>query len=217
MADSLRTKIDDLKVRIQRLGNTVQTAIAKAIQALANKDEQIAQQVIADDAEIDRQEVLVEEGCLRVLALYQPVAADLRFIVAALKINSDLERTADLAKNIAKRVVYLARKPDSGVSIDFCPMAQKASEMVDHSLQAFVNADVELARQVCRDDDEVDAQRRAFHEQIMAEIHRHPDQTECLLKLYSVAKHLERLADMATTIAEEVITMVEGDIIRHRH
>ena len=85
------------------------------------------------------------------------------------------------------------------------------------SLQAFVIPDVELARQVCSDDDEVDAQRREFHEQILIEINRRPEQTECLLKLYSIAKHLERLADMATTIAEEVITMVEGDIIRHKH
>jgi phosphate transport system protein len=217
MADSLRWKIDELKDRVQHLGALVQGAVAKAIKALATKNEQLALQVVAEDAETDRQEVLVEEVCLRLLALYQPVAADLRFVVAALKINSDLERTGDLAKNIAKRVIYLARQPDAGISIDFGPMAQKASEMLARSLHAFVLPDVQLARQVCHDDDEVDTQRREFHKHIMAEINRHPEQTECLLKLYSVAKHIERLADMATTIAEEVITMVEGDIIRHRH
>lgn len=217
MADSLPWKIDELKGRIQDLGAMVQEAIAKAIKALADKNEHLAQQVIADDVAIDRQEVVVEEGCLRILALFQPVAADLRFVIAALKINNDLERTGDLAKNIAKRVVYLARRPDCGVPIDFGPMAAKASDMVDRSLQAFVLSDVELARRVCHDDDEVDTQRREFHEQILIEINRHPEQTECLLKLYSIAKHLERLADMATTIAEEVITMVEGEIIRHKH
>lgn len=217
MANSLRTKIDELKGHIQHLGGMVQSAIAKAIEALASKDERLAQQVIAEDVAIDRQEVVVEEACLRALALYQPVAADLRFVVAAFKINSDLERTGDLAKNIAKRVVYLARQGDAGISIDFSSMATKAANMVDRSLQAFVLPDVELARQVCRDDDEVDTQRREFHERILVEINRHPEHTECLLKLYSVAKHLERLADMATTIAEEAITMVEGEIIRHRH
>ncbi|HQU42363.1 MAG TPA: phosphate signaling complex protein PhoU, partial [Pirellulales bacterium] len=172
--------------------------------------------VLEEDAEIDRMEVDVEEDCLKILALYQPVAVDLRFVVAVLKINNDLERMGDLAKNIAKRVLYLARVDRVDVPVDFRGMAVRAQDMVKRSLDALVRGDSALAHQVRQDDDELDAMRRTVHEKIRVAIRERPQQTETLMKLYSIAKHLERLGDMATNVAEDVIYMVEGDIVRHQ-
>jgi phosphate transport system protein len=161
-------------------------------------------------------EVEVEEECLKILALYQPVAADLRFVVATLKINNDLERMGDLAKNIAKRAAFIAKADPIDVPIDFRTMAMQAQHMVKQSLDALVNADANLARQVRIEDDVVDDSRQRIRQQVLQGIRRSPEKTEYLLKFNSVSKHLERLADMATNVAEDVIYMVEGEIVRHR-
>lgn len=216
MPKHLQRQIEQLKQKILFVGSMVESAIANAVAALVSRDEGIARDVLAEDAEIDRMEVDVEEDCLKVLALYQPVAIDLRFVVAVLKINNDLERMGDLAKNIAKRVIFLAHADPVDVPVDFRAMAVRAQDMVKSSLDALVKADASLAHKVRQDDDELDAMRRAIHEKIRAAIRERPQQTETLMKLYSVAKHLERLGDMATNVAEDVIYMVEGDIVRHQ-
>ncbi|MEX2561443.1 MAG: phosphate signaling complex protein PhoU [Pirellulales bacterium] len=216
MTKHLERQIEQLKKKIVFVGSMVEAAIANAVAALMNRDEAIARKVLEEDAEIDRMEVDVEEDCLKILALYQPVAVDLRFVVAGIKINNDLERMGDLAKNIAKRVLFLARADRVDVPVDFRAMAVRAQDMVKRSLDALVNADASLAHQVRQDDDELDAMRRAIHEKIRQAIRASPDQTETLMKLYSVAKHLERLGDMATNVAEDVIYMVQGDIVRHQ-
>ncbi len=195
----------------------MEEAIAKAIAALINRDAVLAKKVMDADNDIDRMEVDVEEECLKILALYQPVATDLRFVVAVLKINNDLERMGDLAQNIAKRVVYLSKADPMDLPIDFRSMAAKSQTMVKQSLDALVNADTMLARQVRGEDDEVDRARQHIRDQIMEAIRKHPGRVEYLLKLNSVSKHLERLADMATNVAEDVIYMVEGEIVRHQH
>ena len=215
MPKHLQRQIDQLKEKILFVGSMVESAIANAVSALVERDENLAVKVLEEDAEIDRMEVDVEEDCLKILALYQPVAVDLRFVVAVLKINNDLERMGDLAKNIAKRVLYLARVDRVDVPVDFRAMAVRAQDMVKRSLDALVTADSSLAHRVRQDDDELDGMRRKIHEEIRAAVRRRPEQTETLLKLYSVAKHLERLGDMATNVAEDVIYMVEGDIVRH--
>ena len=138
MAKQLPRQIDGLKQKILFVGTLVEEAIAKAITALNNRDRNLANAVIEEDAEIDRMEVDVEEECLKVLALYQPVAADLRFVVAVLKINNDLERMGDLAKNIAKRVVFLANCEPFDLPVDYRPMATRAKSMVKESLDALV-------------------------------------------------------------------------------
>jgi phosphate transport system protein len=217
MAKQLPRQIDALKQRILFVGTLVEEAIAKAISALNNRDKAVANALIEADAEIDRMEVDVEEDCLKILALYQPVAADLRFVVAVLKINNDLERMGDLAKNIAKRVVFLADCPLYDLPIDYRPMAAQVKSMVKESLDALVNADTALAQKVRESDDGVDAQRRTIERQIEKHIASNADQTEGLIQLASVARHLERIADMATNIAEDVIYMVEGEIVRHHH
>jgi len=215
MAKQLPRQIDGLKQKILFVGTLVEEAIAKAISALINRDRGLANSVIEADAEIDRMEVDVEEECLKILALYQPLAADLRFVVAVLKINNDLERMGDLAKNVAKRVVFLAGCERFDLPIDFRGMATRVQSMVKQSLDALVSSDPVLAQCVRKADDEVDALRKTIEKQIEQQIADHSDRTKQLLALSSVARHLERIADMATNVAEDVIYMVEGEIVRH--
>lgn len=212
----LERQIDTLKQKILYVGTLVEESIAKAISALLNRDAVLAEKIIASDSVIDRMEVDVEEEVLKILALYQPVAADLRFVVAVLKINNDLERMGDLAKNIAKRAAFIARAQPMDLPFDYRGMALKVQSMVKQSLDALVNADAELARRIRLDDDEVDAGRQEIRQQVLDLIIRSPERAEYLMKVNSVSKHLERIADMATNIAEDVIYMVEGEIVRHR-
>ena len=216
MAEHLHRQLHDLKQQVVYVGSLVEAALAKAIRALTTRDDRIAREVIQSDDEIDRMEVTVEENCLEILALYQPVALDLRFVVAVLKINNDLERIGDLAKNIAKRVVTLAPLRTIDVPDDFEPMARVAQRMVKGSLDALVNSNTLLARQVRAMDQEVDDHRDQIESYVKGCITERPDQAQALLQLSSIARHIERLADMATHVAEEVIYMVEGDIVRHR-
>jgi phosphate transport system protein len=216
MTKHIERQIDQLKERILRVGTLVEEAISKSITALINRDVQLAQRVAANDEQIDRMEVEVEEECLKILALYQPVAADLRFVVAVLKINNDLERMGDLAKNIAKRVAQLANGEPCDLPPEIRAMAMQAQEMVKQSLDAVVQADPALARQVREEDDAVDEYRQQIRRKVLKGIVEHPENVENLLRVNSVSKHIERIADMATNIAEDVIYMVEGDIVRHR-
>jgi phosphate transport system protein len=215
MTRHIERQIESLKERILRVGTMVEEAISKSITALINRDVNLAQRVMANDEEIDRMEVEVEEECLKILALYQPVAADLRFVVAVLKINNDLERMGDLAKNIAKRVAQLAGR-EIELPAEIRSMAMQAQEMVKQCLDAVVRGDPALARQVREEDDVVDDGRQRIQRQVMAGIKADPENAESLLRINSVSKHIERIADMATNIAEDVVYMVEGDIVRHR-
>jgi len=216
MTKHIERQITNLKERILRVGTLVEEAISKSITALINRDVSLAQRVMASDEEIDRMEVEVEEECLKILALYQPVAADLRLVVAVLKINNDLERMGDLAKNIAKRVSQLAGGRSYELPPEIRVMAMQAQDMVKQCLDAVVNGDPTLARQVREEDDAVDAARQKIQRQVMQGIKDDPENVESLLRINSVSKHIERIADMATNIAEDVVYMVEGDIVRHR-
>lgn len=216
MTKHIERQIDHLKEKILRVGTLVEEAFSKSITALINRDLALARRVMASDEEIDRMEVEVEEECLKILALYQPVAADLRFVVAVLKINNDLERMGDLARNIAKRVPQLAEGSAVELPPEIRTMAMLAQEMVKQCLDAVVNADPSLARQVREEDDAVDQARQQIRQRILRGIKAHPEQMENLLRVNSVSKHIERIADMATNVAEDVIYMVEGDIVRHR-
>jgi phosphate transport system protein len=216
MTKHIERQIETLKERILRLGTLVEEAISKSITALINRDTALAQRVIANDAAIDAMEVEVEEECLKILALYQPVAADLRFVVAVLKINNDLERMGDLARNLAKRVTQLEGGDPYDLPPEIRTMATQAQEMVRQCLDAVVKRDPTLARQVREEDDIVDEARQRIQRRVLQGIKDHPENVENLLRINSVAKHIERIADMATNIAEDVVYMVEGDIVRHR-
>jgi len=198
------------------LGALAETAVREATCAIENRDESLAQSVIWNDVKLDEMEVEIEENCLKTLALYQPVAIDLRFIIAVLKINSDLERVGDLAVNVAERAAFLATQPPVDISFDFQAMARKAQEMLKRSLDSLVNLSAEQAREVLLGDDKIDAMNRQMYLIVQDAIHAHPDQTESLIHMLSASRHLERIADHATNIAEDVIYMIEGVIIRHK-
>ena len=212
----LEREIDILKKRLLGLSAKVEDNIHKAVRSLAERDSALADEVIAsDDLDIDQTEVAIEEECLKVLALHQPVAGDLRFIVAILKINGDLERMGDLAVNIAERAAFLASRERPEIPLDLTLMAEKTKEMVRKSLDALMNRDSKLAREVLASDDDVDAMNRDMYARIQEAIRRRPEQLESLIHLLSCSRHLERIADHATNVAEDVVYMVEGVIVRH--
>ncbi|MGQ4810201.1 Phosphate-specific transport system accessory protein PhoU [Candidatus Entotheonellaceae bacterium PAL068K] len=216
MSTHFQREIENLKKKTLAVSAIVEENIARAIAAVIKRDAELAQQVVDSDEEIDQMEVEVEEDCLKILALHQPVAIDLRFVVAVLKINNDLERMADLAVNIARRAAYLATFPKPDIPLDIEVMARKTQAMVKHSLDSLVQEDAMLARQVCASDNEVDQLNREMHVRIQQYIRTHPDHVERLIHLLSVSRHLERIADLTTNVAEDVIYTVEGEIVRHR-
>jgi phosphate transport system protein len=176
----------------------------------------MAQSVIESDVDVDSEEVEIEEECLKLLALYQPVAVDLRFIVAVLKINNDLERIGDLAVNIAQRSLTLASQQPIEIGFDLSGMAEKARGMLRKSLDSLVKMDTSLAREVCAEDEEVDEMNRRMYDLVKKQVVKAPDRVQCLLQLLLVSRNLERIADLSTNIAEDVIYMVDGVIVRHR-
>ncbi len=216
MKRHLQKELSDLKKRILSLGALVEERVRMIIQALESKDGDLARRIIRLDAEIDQAEVEVEEECLKIIALHQPVAVDLRFINVVIKINNDLERVGDEAVNIAERVENISRRIPLSISFDFGAMAEKAEAMLKDSLDALVNQDVDLAYKVCLEDDEVDRMNGMIYDEVKAAIKRQPERVAYLLNFLLIGRHLERIADHATNIAEEVIYMIEGKIFRHR-
>ncbi len=216
MTKHFQREIEKLKKMILSVGTLAEEAVWKAVKAVEDRDASLASTVIGKDHEIDQIEVDVEEECLKVLALHQPVAADLRFIVAVIKINSDLERIGDLAVNIAEQAVPLASRERLDFPFDMHGMAEKAQSMLRRSLDALVNYDAKLALQVCGSDDEVDAMNREMYGKIQNSIRRKPEQIEQFIHLLTVSRNLERIADHATNIAEDVIYAAEGAIVRHK-
>jgi phosphate transport system protein len=212
----LRVEIEGLKKNILALSAVVEDAVRKALLATERRDSVLAQAVISGDKQIDALEVELEEECLKILALHQPVAMDLRFIIAVLKINNDLERTGDLAVNIAERAVYLADHKDVGPPPTLAALADRTQEMLHKSLDALVETSTELAREVIETDDEVDALHRGMYGRVQQLATENPAQVAGLFQWLSVSRYLERIADQATNIAEDVIYMMNGEIIRHR-
>ena len=215
MPTRIRKEIDKLKKLILSVSARVEESVTLAVKAIDKKDNALPQQVIENDIEIDKMEVDTEEECLKILALYQPVAIDLRFIVAVLKINNDLERIGDLAVNIAKRAVYLSTQNQVEIPFDFSGMAEKTQEMLRKSLDALVGMDAALAKEVCEADQVVDSLHKDMYMQVQEAIKKYPERVDCFIQLLSVSRNLERIADLTTNIAEDVIYMSSGDIIRH--
>lgn len=216
MTRHMDREISKLKKMILALSALVEGSVQRSVQSLALRDAALADEVIQRDAEIDQTEVDVEEECLKILALYQPVATDLRFVIAILKINNDLERIGDEAVNIAERVTFLARQKRVDISFDFTQMCDATQAMLRKSLDALVNIDTGLARVVGSDDDVVDTMNREAYARVQEAIRRSPEHVESLIHLLSISRHLERIADYATNIAEDVVYMIEGEIIRHK-
>ena len=212
----LQREIEGLKKRILRLGAEVEEALTMAIKALKEGDVNLARRVIDNDTEIDRMEVETEEECLKILALHQPVAIDLRFVIAALKINNDLERIADLAANMAERAFRLGKGQRIAIPDILLTMVEKAESMQVRSLDALVNLDAGLARQVMDEDDVVDNLHRQMYTYVKEAIIADVATVDAQINLLSVSRQVERIADSVTNIAEDIIYMVEGDIVRHQ-
>ncbi|MFC1884345.1 phosphate signaling complex protein PhoU [Thermodesulfobacteriota bacterium] len=215
MKRHLQSALDGLKQDILSLGTMVEEQVGLAIKAFDNKDADLCHKIIEGDLKIDKFEVQVEEECLKIIALHQPVAVDLRFLNAVLGINSDLERIGDEAVNIAERVLVIAKRPAVPVPFDYEVMTQKTKKMLMESLDSLVKRDVDMAYKVILKDDEVDAIKDDIYDKVKASIRKESGRVGYLINLLLISRHLERIADHATNIAEEVIYMIEGIIPRH--
>ncbi|MCB9919820.1 MAG: phosphate signaling complex protein PhoU [Planctomycetes bacterium] len=216
MAKHLLRDLEHIKREILSVGGLVEQAIHRATTAFVERRPELADEVVEGDNEIDDREVRVEEECLKALALHQPVAADLRFIITVLKVNNDLERMGDLAVNIAQRSRYLANSKPTSFASQFRTMVDNVRSMVRDSLDALVNVDLALARRIYQRDDEVDAAHSKMYGLLQEKMEADVSCIDDCISLLSVSRHLERIADLATNIAEDVEFMIEGEIIRHR-
>jgi phosphate transport system protein len=215
MPRHLGREIEKLKRKLLGLSAYVEESVQRAVKAIATRDDKLARRVIDADFEIDEMEVDVEEDCLKILALHQPVAVDLRYIIAVLKINNDLERIGDLAVNIAERAVFLSRLVKIDTPYDFATMSSKVQLMLQKALDSLVNSDSLLAREVLVSDDEIDEINRQMYKDVTTAIKKDPEKVENLIQMLAVSRNLERIADHTSNVAEDVIYMVDGEIIRH--
>ena len=215
MSKHLQRDIDLLKQKLMAMCTLVEKMLEKAVNSIITSDEHLAREVIEQDNEVDEIEVDIEEECLKILALYQPVAIDLRFIIAAMKINSDLERVGDLAVNIAERAVFLIAHEKTSFPFDFKEMAKQVESMLDRSIECLVNLDVSMACRIRSEDELVDEMNREIYDLVKEEVQNNPDAINYILHALSIGRHLERIADHATNIAEDVIYLVDAKIVRH--
>jgi phosphate transport system protein len=214
----LQRDLDTLRRDILELGGMVEIAINDAILALKNRRVDLAEKVIARESAIDEKEVYIEEECLKMLALHQPVAVDLRFIVVALKVNNDLERMGDFAKNVATRAIFLASHEPIPCIPDFLNVLPDViRKMVRNSLDSLVRLDLKLAQEVIDMDDTVDDINRRMYGELQALMKKDNSTIERAIQLLSSSRYLERIADLSTNIAEDVIFMVDGRVIRHNN
>ncbi len=216
MSKHLLRDLENLQRQILTQAGDVEDAVYKAIQSLQERDVRLAREVIANDSRIDLRENAIEEECLKILALHQPVARDLRRITTTLLINTDLERIGDLAVNIAERSVALAQHAPLEVPEKLQRMTDLTTGMLRQSLDSFVNLDSKAARRVIRLDEEVDRYNNEIIGDLVVKMKATLELIEPVLLLFSATRHLERIADHTTNIAEDVVYLVEGEIVRHR-
>jgi phosphate transport system protein len=216
MSVHLQREIETLKKHLLSLCAVVEDQVQMAIEAFLRRDEHLAELVERRDTEVDHREVEVEEECLKMLALYQPVATDLRLIVAVLKINNDLEQIGDLAVNIGRKAAAVASEPVLDIPLNITDMWQKVQGMLSDSLDSLVNANIELAESVYARDDEVDEMKHDLRLRVEHAARKQPELLGHLLKLLAISRNLERIADYSVNIAEDVIYLVNGTIVRHR-
>ena len=215
MPKHLQREIESLKNKIVTMGGEVEDRVYKSTLSIIKRDISLAEAVIKADQDIDNMEVDIEEDCLKILALHQPVAIDLRFIIAVLKINSDLERVGDLAVNIAERSVYLGGREPIEMPFDVVDMSTKVEKMLTQSIDALVTMDVRLALRVRSKDEEIDTINRNMYAQAKGLFQAKPERINSLLHAISICRHLERIADHASNIAEDVVYLVNAEIVRH--
>jgi phosphate transport system protein len=215
MARHFHEELEALKQILLAMGGLVEDQMRRAMRALIDRDDAGARDVIEGDRRVNAYDVEVDEQCVELLALHQPAAGDLRFITTAMKIVTDLERIGDQAVNIAQRVIELNREPQLKPYIDLPRMAERAQAMVKESLDAFVDRDTALARRVCSEDAEVDALKEQVFRELLTFMMEDARTIPRAIRLILVSRCLERVADHATNIAEMVIYLVDGKLVRH--
>jgi phosphate transport system protein len=215
MSIHLQRDLDGIRKGLLGLAGLVEAAIYNSIRSLVERDAELARKVVDGDAAIDAEENHIDEECLKVLALHQPVAVDLRLIASAMMIVVDLERMGDLAEEIAERTIHLATRPPLAIPDEIVSMTDLSISMVRQSLEAFIGVDAEMAMRIIRMDEGVNALNNRLIAHILEQMRTNPSQLEENLSLFSVVRCLERIADHATNIAEDVCYLVEGEIIRH--
>jgi len=215
MAAHFQREINKLKQQVLLLCAQVEGQVEKAVRAVQLRDDELAEEVERLDEEIDLREIEVEEECLKTLALYQPVAVDLRFVVSTLKINHDLERIGDLAVNIARKVHGLTFDLPAELANDLGLMCEKTQLLLRDSIDALIRLNAAEAASICTRDDEIDEMKTTIRKQIETAIKQQPDKVSPYLRLLAVSRNLERIGDLATSISEDVVYLVEGRIMRH--
>ena len=210
-------QLKKLREEILYMGGLVEDQIQKAVKSLVDRDSEMAPVIIERDREVNRLDVEIDDLCIKLLALHQPAGRDLRFITTGLKITTDLERIGDMAVNICERALELNQEPQLKPYIDIPRMARISQRMIRESLDAFVREDTELALKVCKDDDEVDQLNAQIFRETLTFMLENAQTISRATKISSVSKYLERIADHATNIAEDVIYLVDGEIARHKH
>ncbi len=208
-------ELSSLKQKILRMGSLVEDQIRQALNALVRRDDTLAEEVISNDHQVNAMDVDVDEVCLEMLALQSPAARDLRFITTAMKISTELERMSDLAENICERAIELHQEPQLKPYIDIPLMADHAIKMVGEALDAFVRGDSGLARKVLDEDDYIDELNEQIFRELLSFMMENPQTISRAIRLSFISKYIERIADHATNVAELVVYMVEGKIIRH--
>jgi phosphate transport system protein len=204
-----------LREEILYMGGLVEDQIQKAVKSLVDRDSELAQIIIERDHEVNRLDVEIDDLCIRLLALHQPAGKDLRFITTGLKITTDLERIGDMSVNLSERALELNQEPQLKPYIDIPRMARIAQRMIRESLDAFVREDTDLALKVCKDDEEIDQLNSQIFREVISFMIEDPHTINRAMKISSISKYLERMADHATNIAEMVIFMAKGKSIRH--
>lgn len=215
MTVRVQKDIEKLKQRLLEMGLVIEEVFSKAVRCVQKRDITLAREIIEGDRAVDIAEVDLEEECLKTLALYQPVAADLRLIVAVMKINNDLERIGDLAVNIAERILTLSQRQDVELPFDFNRMSSVVRDMLKKSIDSLVKLDKQKAREVLACDEEIDSIHRAMYSTASENMRQSPNKIEYLLNAIAISRYLERIADHITNIAEDVIYLIEGEIVRH--
>ena len=214
--DKFHLELGDLKTKLLELAQAAESAIEQSLTALLRRDPDLARQVISGDQAVNSQEEAIDGECVRLIALFQPVAIDLRQLMAVDHISAELERIGDSATNIAEEVLTLQHLPAKPIHYDLPRMAQDVRDMVRQSLQAFLSQDTHLAREICKADDEVDGLDRAIIQNLLVEMTGDPAAIPAGICQINIVRNLERVGDHATNIAEQVVYMVEGESIRHR-
>ncbi|MBI2519859.1 MAG: phosphate signaling complex protein PhoU [Bdellovibrio sp.] len=215
MSRHMELELEKIRQDVTALVSHVENIVVTAVKSLVERDQEMALKIVNADTYVNQKEVDIEESCLKVLALHQPVAMDLRYLIGVIKLNNDIERIADLAVNIAERALYLIRADGIAMPFDIPIMSKETCAMLRNTIKALFERDKDLARAVIKRDQVIDDLNRDMYEIIFSAIKKNPEKCDIYINYLSAGRHLERIADYCTNIAEDLIYMEEGIIVRH--